>query len=127
MLKLDLFYLRRRRAPRQVKKLSQPLFLFSPGLTWLARVAALTWPPGSPSLVLFLHNILSWPGPSPQPCVEQNFSNGPVIQVPQIADYSLLMRAVALARSSEVKLPPRPLPAPLPEGAMYSASRASSL
>ena len=41
---------------RQVTKSSQPLFLFSPGPTGLERVAVLTWPPGSPSLVLFLHN-----------------------------------------------------------------------
>ena len=39
--------------PRQVKKSSQPLFLFFPGPTGLARVAVLTWPPGSPSLVFF--------------------------------------------------------------------------
>ena len=70
---------------RQVTKSSQPLFLLFPGPTGLERVAVLTWPPGSPSLVLFFHDILSWPGPSPQPCVEQNFDNGPVIQLPRIA------------------------------------------
>ena len=56
----------------QVMNSSQPLFLFFPGPTGLARVAALTWRPGLPSLVLFFHNMLLWPGPSPHPCVEQN-------------------------------------------------------
>ena len=67
--------------PRQVTKSSQPLFLFFPGPTGLERVAVLTWPPGSPSLVLFLHDMLLCPGPSPQPCVEQNFDTGLVIQL----------------------------------------------
>ena len=70
---------------RQVTKSSQPLFLFFPGPTGLARVAALTWPPGSPSLVLFLHDMLSWQGPSPHPCVKQNLEEAPVIQLPRIA------------------------------------------
>ena len=69
----------------QVTKSSQPLFLFFPGPTGLARVAALTWRPGSPSLVLFFHNMLSWPGPSPHLCVEQNLEEALVIQLPQIA------------------------------------------
>ena len=86
MLKLDLIYLCRWRPPRQVKKSSQPLFLFSPGPTGLARVAVLTWLPGAPSLVLFLHDILLWSGPSLQPCVEHNFAYGPVIHLPRIAD-----------------------------------------
>ena len=37
----------------QVTNSSQPLLLFSPGRTGLARVDALTWPPGLPSLVFF--------------------------------------------------------------------------
>ena len=51
----------------QVTKSSQPLFLFFLGPTGLDRVAELTWPPVFPSLVLFLHNILSFLGPSPHP------------------------------------------------------------
>ena len=69
---------------RQVTNSSQPLFFFLEP-TDLAWVAALTWPPGSPSLVLFLHNMLPWPGPSPHPCVEQNLEEAPVIQLPRIA------------------------------------------
>ena len=37
----------------QVTNSSQPLFLFFPGPTGLDRVAEFTWPPISPSLVLF--------------------------------------------------------------------------
>ena len=51
----------------QVKKSSQPLFLFFPGPTGLDQVAAFTWPPVSPSLVLFLHDMLLCSGPSPHP------------------------------------------------------------
>ena len=51
----------------QVTKSSQPLFLFFPGPTGLYWVAEFTWPPVSPSLVLFLHDMLSCPGPSPHP------------------------------------------------------------
>ena len=43
---------------RQVTKSSQPLFFFFSGPTGLERVAVLTWPPGSPSLVLFLHDMM---------------------------------------------------------------------
>ena len=73
---------------RQVTKSSQPLFLFFPGPTGLERVAALTWTPGSPSLVLFLHDMLAWPGPSPHLCVEQNLEEAPVIQPPRISAWS---------------------------------------
>ena len=51
----------------QVTKSPQSLFLFFPGPTGLDRVAEFTWPPVSPSLVLFLHDMLSCPGPSPYP------------------------------------------------------------
>ena len=51
----------------QVTKSSQPLFLFFPVATGLDRVATFTWPPVSPSLVLFLHDMLSCQGPSPHP------------------------------------------------------------
>ena len=102
---------------RQVTKSSQPFFLFFPGPTGLAQVAALTWPPGSPFLVLFLNDILSWRGPSPHPCVDQNLEKVPVIQLPRIAAWSWFIRAAALVRSSEVKgrlRPPPLLPPPPP-------------
>ena len=51
----------------QVTNSSQPLFLFFLGPTGLDQVAELTWTTVSPSLVLFLHNMLSCTGPSPHP------------------------------------------------------------
>ena len=113
----------------QVTKSSQPLFLFFPGTTGLDWVAEFTWPPVSPFLVLFLHNMLSCSGPSPHPWVEQNLEAAPVIHLPQIAAWSWFMRAEALVRLSEVKgrfrLPPPPPPPP--PGATYIASRVSNL
>ena len=130
----------------QVTKSSQPLFLFFSGTTGLDWVAEFIWPPVSPSLVLFLHDMLSCPGPSPHPWVEQNLEAAPVIQLPGNADWGWLIRAAALVRLSEVKgrfrpppllpLPPPlllllpllpPPPPPPPPGATYSASRASNL
>ena len=101
----------------QVTKSSQNLFLFFPGPTGLDRVAEFIWPPVSPSLVLFLHDMLLCPGPSPHPCVEQNLEAAPVIQLPRIAAWSWLIRVAALVRSSEVKgrlRPKPPLPPPPP-------------
>ena len=125
----------------QVTKSSQPLFLFFPGPKGLDRVAEFTWSPVSPSLVLFLHNMLLCLGPSPHPWVEQNLEAAPVIQLPRIAAWSWFIRAAALVRSSEVKgrlRPPSPLPppppllpllppTPPPPGATYSASRVYNL
>ena len=101
----------------QVTKSSQPLFLFFLGPTGLDQVAEFIWPPVSPSLVLFLHNMLSCPGPSPHPWVEKNLEAAPVIQLQRIAACSWLIRAAALVRLSEVKgrlRPPPLLPLPPP-------------
>ena len=45
---------------------SYPLFLAAPGLSRLAREAVLIWPLHFP-----LQVVLSWPGPTPQPRVDQ--------------------------------------------------------
>ena len=83
-----------------VTKSSQPLFLFFPVPTGLDWVAKFTSPPVSPSLFLFLHDMLSCPGPSPHPWVDQNLEAAPVIQLPRIAAWSWFIRAAALVRLS---------------------------
>ena len=97
----------------QATKSSQPLFLFFLGPTGLDWVAEFIWPPVSPSLVLFLHDMLLCTGPISHPWVEHNLEAAPVIQLPRIAAWSWLIRAAALVRLSEVKGRFRPPPVQL--------------
>ena len=67
---------------RQIKKSSQPFFFSrTDGVGASGCVDMATWF----AFLFFWHDMLSWPGPSPQPCVEQNLDTEPVIQLPQIA------------------------------------------
>ena len=88
MLKLDLIYLRRQRPPPVRSKNHPNLCFFFPRVDGVGAGGSLDMAARLALPCFFLYDMLSWLGPSPQPCVEQNFADGPVIQLPRIDDCS---------------------------------------